>query len=209
MNNQALSPPAALAGAAVLKLKAGDTVFQAGDACDNFLFVLSGSVRVDMISLSGKAVLLYRIGPGQSCVMTTSCLMSGRDYSAEATAETDCVACALSASLFQEKLSHSAYFRELVFDVFADRLGALMDKVEEVAFGSIDRRLARRILERLDHGPELTMTHEELAVDLGSSREVISRKLSKWSDHGLIKKAHRSIEILDVSALTQLAQADD
>lgn len=201
--------PLPLADGAVLKLSAGDTVFQAGDGCDNFLFILSGSVRVDMISHSGKAVLLYRIGPGQSCVMTTSCLMSGRDYAAEATAETDCVACALSASQFQKKLGGSNEFRKLVFDVFADRLGAMMDKVEEVAFGSIDRRLARRILERRAQGPELAITHEELAVDLGSSREVISRKLSKWSDNGLVKKAHRSIELLDVPAITRLAEEND
>ena len=165
--------PESLKEGALAQLKAGDTVFQAGDSCDNFLFVLSGSVRVDMISMSGKAVLLYRIGPGQSCVMTTSCLMSGRDYAAEAAAETDCVACALSASQFQDKLSGSAEFRELVFDVFADRLGTMMDKVEEVAFGSIDRRLARRILERRTQGPELAITHEELAVDLGNARSLI------------------------------------
>lgn len=135
--------------------------------------------------------------------------MSKKDYSAEATAETDVIACMIPAKKFNELLSQSEEFRELVFDAFADRLGAMMGKVEEVAFGSIDRRLARRLIDRQKQGLGLEITHEQLAIDLGSSREVVSRKLARWDEAGLIIKSHRAIEILDTKRIQQMAEDCD
>ena len=210
MTNQPIPKiPDFLDGSTMLELPARSTVFQAGQICDKFLYLVSGSVRVDLHSFRGKSVMLYQIGPGQSCVMTTSCLMGGSDYAAEATAETDIIACALSANQFEAQLHASSAFRAFVFDVFARRLGDMMMKIEQVAFSPLDQRLAKRIEQMRGPDPLLTITHEQLAADLGSSREVVSRRLAKWEDHGLIERGHRSVRIVNAAGIARLAQLGD
>lgn len=201
--------PQCLQTAQTITLPAGTSVFRPGDPCDKFLFVQSGSVRVDLGSLSGKTVLLYRIGPNQSCVMTTSCLMAGRDYAAEATTETQTTARMLSTAQFQQELSNSPEFRTFVFDSMTQRLGEMMAKVEQVAFAPIDQRLARRLLELPEDDGVIAITHEQLAADLGSSREVISRKLARWAELALIEKGHRSIVVLAPGEIARLADLGD
>ncbi len=193
----------------ILELPAKATVFQAGQPCDKFLFVVSGLVRVDLHSLSGKSVMLYQIGPGQSCVITTSCLMAGRDYAAEAVTESETVACALSVDQFNARLNSSSEFRAFVFDVFNQRLGDMMAKIEQVAFSPLDQRLAKRIAQISGQNPLVHITHEQLAADLGSSREVVSRRLAKWEDHGLIKRGHRTVLVVDPAQIARLAQLGD
>jgi CRP/FNR family transcriptional regulator len=135
--------------------------------------------------------------------------MGGSDYAAEATAETDIIACALSANQFEAQLHASSAFRSFVFDVFARRLGDMMMKIEQVAFSPLDQRLAKRIEQMRGPDPLLTITHEQLAADLGSSREVVSRRLAKWEDHGLIERGHRSLRIVNAAGIARLAQLGD
>lgn len=201
--------PDFLDDAIVLQLPAKATVFQVGQPCDKFLFVVSGSIRVDLHSLGGRSVMLYQIGPGQSCVMTTSCLMAGRDYAAEATTETKTVACALPVDQFEARLNSSSAFRAFVFDVFTHRLGDIMAKMEQVAFSPLDQRLAKRIAQVSAQDPLVHITHEQLAADLGSSREVVSRRLAKWENHGLIERGHRSVLVVNHAEIARLAQLGD
>lgn len=199
----------ALKGLEPVTLAAGITVFRAGDPCLNFYFVQNGSIRVDLINAEGKSVLLYRIGANETCVLTTSCLLSHEQYSAEATTETDVTALVVPKAEFERRLEASPQFREIVFRSFSARLARMMAKVDEVAFSPMNERIARRLLELAEDGHTVAITHDRLASDLGSAREVISRKLVKWEERGLIERSRGTIKILSPGVLAELANLGD
>ncbi len=188
-----------------LVLPAGQAVFRAGDACENYLMVLAGSVRVQKLAESGREIVLYRVERGQTCVITTSCLLAGERYPAEAVTESEVTAVALTRPRFQEALAESATFRTMVFAALGRRLSDLMILVEELAFGSVDRRLARALLE-LAAGSRVHATHEQLAAELGTAREVISRRLKGFERSGWIELRRGDIHILDAAALSDLRE---
>lgn len=201
--------PDCLKGSTIVSLPKGMRVFQSGDVCEQFFYLLKGVVRVDLISLSGKAIMLYRVGSDQTCVLNTSCLLGGNDYCAEAHIEEDVEACIISQSEFDEKLNHSAEFRRLIFLSFSERLASMMSKIEEVAFVPIDTRLAARVLQLQNSSSTIKVTHDELATDLGTAREVISRKLAQWEKLGMIERGRGVVHILNTKQLQYLAAGDD
>ena len=201
--------PEMFANAQRVSLPAGTRVFQSGDACTQFFYLLSGSIRVDLISKTGKSIMLYRFGGDETCILTTSCLLSGDDYCAEAHVETDVEACVLPLNSFNAMLDQSDAFRSLVFTSFSQRLAAMMGKIEDVAFVPIEQRLAARVLDLADQTLWITATHEQLANDLGSAREVISRKLSLWEKQGLVERTRGAFQIVDFAGLKTLADLRD
>ncbi|WFE88549.1 Crp/Fnr family transcriptional regulator [Roseibium porphyridii] len=201
--------PKCLEGSQSVSLPKGATVFRAGDPCRNFYLIESGSVRVDLMNSEGKSILLYRIGANETCVLTTSCLLSHESYSAEAVTESDVTALVIPANEFQARIASSEQFREIVFRSFSSRLTRLMAKVDEVSFASLNSRLAKRLLELAGERDFVETTHERLAQDLGSAREVIGRKLTDWEKQGLIARHRGSIDILSRPALTVLCGQRD
>ena len=201
--------PDCLKDASTVFVPKGTRVFQTGDPCNRFFYLLTGSIRVDLIARNGRTIMLYRFGGGETCVLTTSCLLGGDAYCAEAVAEEDTRACALPADAFEAQLSRSADFRRIVFSSFSARLAAMMEKVEEVAFVPIDRRLADRALQMHRQSPDIRITHERLAADLGTAREVISRKLAEWEKQGFIERGRGMFRIRDTAPLERLASLGD
>jgi len=201
--------PECLAPFGALKLGAGTTVFQNGLECENFYFLLRGTVRVDLINSDGKSVLLYRIEPNETCILTTSCLLADEVYCAEAITETEVEVIAVPRAEFLKLLDRSADFRALVFHSFSSRLSTMMGKIDEVSFASIDQRLARRLLELGGDGAVIDVTHEQLAKDLGSAREVISRKLLDWEKQKIINRGRGSVQVTAVDAINRLANLGD
>lgn len=194
--------------AQVVTVPAGTVVFQEGDACRNYMLVLEGSVRVQKVSEGGREIVLYRVDPGQSCVLTTSCLLTQGDYSAQGIAETDVRALVLSHTAFQDLLARSAAFRQFVFSSYAVRLADLLMLIEEVAFGRIDMRLAQFLAERADKDGILKGTHQEFAVELGTAREVISRQLKDFERRGWLSLFRGRLEVKDPQALRDLCRRD-
>ena len=157
------------------RLRGGDIAYRQGQHCRAYVMCLEGQTRVFKTSESGRAILLYQVGPGETCVLTTSCLMAGSPFPAESTAETDVLHAALPASVFHRLLGVSPRFRKFVLDNYGDLLSSLIMLVDEVAFASLDLRLAKRLLAEADAKGVVAKTHQQLALDLGSVREVISR----------------------------------
>ena len=193
----------------ILSLSAGAKVFKTGDSCEQFVYLLDGSIRVDLISVSGKEIMLYRFGSGQTCVLTTACLLSGEAYSAEATVEWDSRAIVLSLSQFQIQLDQSQPFRQLVFTSFAQKLASMMAKIEEISFRSLERRLASSLMGLAEHNSKLSVTHEQLALLSGSAREVVSRKLGQWQDLGWLIRGRGCIEIVKPAEIQRLCTGGD
>ena len=189
-----------LAASQVVRMKRDDFVFRLGDMCEAFLILLDGRIRVQLISSSGREVTLYRINPGGSCILTTSCLLSDEHYPAEAIAESDISALAIPTAGFQSALESSSGFRKLVFDGFSSRLAGIIRKIEEIAFTSIDARLASVLL-RLDDEGEQKITHQDIAVELGTAREVVSRHLKRFEAAGSVQLGRGLIRITNRSQI--------
>jgi CRP/FNR family transcriptional regulator len=187
------------------RLPAGQRVFGERDACQFFPLVLSGRIRVAKGDARGRRLKLYDVGPGDSCILTSVCLLSQRAYPAEGTTETEVELLLLPGALFGALVDGFEPMRRHVFALFADRLADLMVLVESVAFQRLDQRLAARLL---GHGTLLRATHQQLADDLGSAREIVSRVLGQFVDEGLIRSGRQEIEILDPAGLRRRAATE-
>ena len=178
----------------------GACLFRPGDESRAFLVVTQGAVRVEQTNGSGRTVVLYRVKAGESCVLTTSCLLSGRPYAGYGYAEGRVTAVALSAERFSALLA-KAEFRDLVIQGFAHRVGELTDVIDELLEHRTDFRLARW-LARQDR-PEIALTQQEIAQELGTVREVVSRALKSFERQGWIALGRGSVTVRDPAALTR------
>jgi len=170
-----------------------------------YLLILSGSIKVLTRAENGREIVLYRLGDGDSCVLTTSCLFGNARYPAEGISETDVIALAIPAEKFHQAIQQSKAFREFVFGSFSSHLGSLISLVEEIAFGKLDIRLARHLLKLSTDTTTLETTHQQLATELGSAREVISRQLKDFESRGWVRLHRGSVEILDKESLEELS----
>ncbi len=182
------------AEAQAVALPAGETIFRPGDACGGLPLVLEGSVRVQMIGCAGSEIVLYRINTGEACALSIGCLMAGVSYRAEGIVETDTRAVLLPLALFDDLMGESAMFRQAIMAAYAQRLDTLMLLVEEVAFRRVDDRLAELLLRRAADAP-LAMTHQQLAVELGTAREVVSRVLKEFERQGMVGLSRGRISV--------------
>lgn len=195
-------------GAKVTAMPAGTVVFGPGRSPENLLLVLEGTVRVQQLSESGREIVLYRVGAGESCVMTTACMIAHEDYSAEGVAETDIRAVAIPRSLFDDLLARSAEFRTFVFSTYSRRMLDLFLVIDEIAFKRMDIRLAQKLLERGGADGTVRATHQQMAAELGSAREVISRLLQEFRRRGWVHLGRGTIAVADRAALEALAASD-
>jgi CRP/FNR family transcriptional regulator len=193
---------AALDKADVVSLAAGTPLFGEGSVCRQFPLVLAGSIRVAKVG-EGRELHLYRVTPGESCVLTSSCLVGGRDYPATGVVESDVRLVVLPKAVFDELVASHPPFRQYVFGLFAERLTDLMGLVEAVAFHKLDRRVAAALL---GHGRVVDMTHQQLADSVGSVREIVTRVLRSFVDQGFVKLGRGSIEVLDAAGLRSVAE---
>ena len=162
------------------------------------------------MTAGGHQIVLYRVEPGQSCVLTTSCLMAHESYAAEGVAETAVSGLGLAPASFERLLTDSAEFRRIVFTDFGQRLADLMGLLNEVAFRRIDARLAVWLLQASEReGMTIHHTHQEAAVELGTAREVVSRQLKEFERQGLLSLARGRIELRDPATLRRIAAAPD
>ncbi|WP_043767885.1 Crp/Fnr family transcriptional regulator [Algiphilus aromaticivorans] len=194
------------AGSHRLSLPAKRTIFGAGTAPDHHLLLLSGNVRVQQIAENGREIVLYRVSAGESCVMTTAFLLAGLEHHAEGIAETAVEAVAVPRTLFDDMLARSAVFRRFVFDTYSRRMTDLFLVIEEVAFRRLDIRLAQLLLRRAGDSKHVHSTHQQLATELGSTREVVSRQLQEFQRRDWLRLGRGEISLLDTAAIRALAE---
>lgn len=195
---------ARMASARQVVLKRGQAVFLPGQACGAFLVVKEGTVKVSTVTSSGRELMLYRVGPGETCVLTTACLLADSDYDAEGVSESDVTALAIPKSLFEELMAMSPAFRRFVFSSYGVRLRELIGLVQEVSQRQVDRRLARFLADRA--GGPVELTHQEIAAELGTAREVVSRLLKQFASEGLVEIERRNIVVSAPERLARIAE---
>ncbi len=199
--------PAPLAGeverqALKLDAPAGTVLFDAGMACQALPLVLAGRIKVSKRAENGREIRLYSVRPGELCIVTVSCLLGGDPYPATGVAETAISALALPRALILRLVAEHPPFREMAFNLFAERLTGLMQLVEEVAFRKLDQRLASWLLQR---GPLIPVSHQVVADELGSVREIVSRLLKQFEEEGSVRLGRERIEVLAPAILESRA----
>jgi CRP/FNR family transcriptional regulator len=192
-----------LASATLMQIPAGTIVFDEQQVCQGFPMLLSGTIRVLKASQNGRELQLYRVVPGESCILTSSCLLGKARYQARGIAEQDLEMVFLPSTLFYSLMASHDAFRLYIFNLFAERLTDLMQLVSAVAFQKLDQRLAALLIGKT---APIHITHQALADELGSVREMISRLLKNFSEQGWIKLGREQIEIIDPAALKKLSE---
>jgi len=182
-------------------IPAGRDVFLEGDRVEAIALLISGVVRVYKIGETGREITLYRFGNGSSCILTANAILSYKTFPAVATVEQEAEAVMIPADTFRDWVKHHDLWREFVFALLSQRLSTVMAVIDEVAFQRMDRRVASLLLERAKNQNPLRITHQEVAAELGSSREVISRLLEDFVSEGIIRSGRGAVEILDFELL--------
>jgi CRP/FNR family transcriptional regulator len=177
---------------AVMDVPAGTTLFREQERCGGFPLLLSGEVRVSRSASSGRELELYRVVPGEMCLVSSSCLFVDQPLSRLAL---------LAPGAFRAALAHTG-FRDFVLGLFAARLADLTGLIEAVAFQRLDSRLAAALL---GHGTQVHATHQALADDLGTVREIVTRLLHRFERDGWVELSRECITVRDSAALRALA----
>jgi CRP/FNR family transcriptional regulator len=194
-----------LSRSSIIEVPKGTTIFGPGNSPENMLFLLDGTVRVQQVSDTGHEIVLYRIHAGESCVLTTACLLAYENYSAEGITETSIQAAAIPRDVFDDLVAQSKSFRTFVFAAFSKRITDLFLMIDEVAFQRLDVRLADKLINLSDGQDTVATTHQKLSVELGTAREVVSRQLQEFQRRGWIEQARGSVGLLDRAQLERLA----
>lgn len=190
----------------LITVQPGMPLYRHGQACEYYLMILSGSVRVQKLSEKGQVITLYHLVAGRACELTTTCLLGGKNYPAEAVAETEVQAILIPKADFQQALAQNPAFRNFVFSSIDKGMNELIGLLEDVSFGRMDSRLARRLLQLSEITHPIEVTHQTLAEELGTAREVISRLLKGFERQNWVRLHRGQVEILDREALRKLAQ---
>ena len=189
-----------------LEVPAGTFVFSPGTPCAAYLLVLEGSVRVQMIADTGRQIVLYRVRRGESCVLTTAALLGEEAYAAEGVVEIPTTAVSVPRPVFDELLATSDVFRRFVFAGYGRRVAEILATMQAAVFHRVEPRLARLLLAA---PAPVTATHQEIAAELGSAREVVSRHLKGFERRGLVRLGRGLVEIVDRPGLDRLAAVVD
>lgn len=188
-----------------VKVGAGQIVAMEGDHCEALALVLSGSVRVYKMTPSGREITLYRIPAGDSCVLTASCIMSGNTaFPATAEAETDIEVITVPSIKARSWMSQNEPWCGFIFGLVSKRLASIITKLEDVAFLKMNVRLAHYLAENADSSGQLHVTHQHVADELGTSREVVTRLLKDLENDGLVETHRGSIVVLDADSIRSL-----
>ncbi len=186
------------------RIPQGKDVFAEGDPIDAIALLISGEVRVYKIGETGREITLYRFGNGESCILTANAILSRQSFPAIATVEREAEAVMVPAGAFRQWVGRYDLWRDFVFDLLSQRLSNVMALIDEVAFRRMDGRVAALLVQRGRRGNPILVTHQEIAADLGTSREVVSRILEDFLGRGWIRLTRGAVDVLDFSALESL-----
>jgi CRP/FNR family transcriptional regulator len=197
------------ATAAVVRLDAGEYFLREGDTCRHFAILVSGRIRVFKLGEGGHEITLYHVGPGEACPLNVSCILSDREVPAMAMVEEAVEAVLIPAAEFRRLVARYEPLRSFIFRMFSTRLTDVMSLVEEVAFRRMDQRLARRLEELFGQGdgsrPEIGITHAEIAGELGTAREVVSRLLKDFERRGALHLSRGRVRLQSAELLRKIA----
>lgn len=188
-----------------VRLPAGKRLFSAGDGAQSLALVVGGTVRVFKTGRNGREITLYRIGAGETCILSVNAILTQQPLPAAATVEERVEAVTIAASVLRDWVNRHELWRQFVFELISLRLQKVLNLVDDVVFSRLDARIAALLLDRGRAQNPLRITHQEIAAELGTSREVISRILEDLAGAGMVRSTRGRIEILHTGPLEELA----
>ncbi len=189
----------------LISLEKDDVAFSSGASCHHYLLLTEGQIRVQLLTHSGRQVVLYHVNPGDDCVLTTSCLFAGDCYPAEGIVIKNATAIAIPAHQFHSVIEDSMIFRQFVFSTFSKRLTEVIMRMELSYSSSVEKLLVQKLLMLGSHKAMIKITHQNLACEIGTVREVVSRRLKKIEKKGWIKMGRGNIELINYPKLLQFS----
>ncbi len=174
----------------------GDAILSENEQCAQVLFLIRGEIEVYKMSANGKVFSLYTIREGESCVLNLSCVLSSNNYLAYARAITDLECILLPTPEFLRLFQAEQGLRSYVFDLISNRLIQVTAKVEGIVLESLETRLRDWLISQ--DSDIIYTTHDEIAIQLGSAREVISRQLKKWEKESKVQLFRGKIKVLNL-----------
>lgn len=185
---------------------AGQFICWEGDECGHLAIVLSGVVRVYKIGESGREITLYRIEKNDSCILTASCILSQIKFPALAVVEQEARAALIPAYILRKWIEHFDVWREYVFGLMSKRLADVIATIEEITFRRVDVRIAELLLKLTEQQNYIAITHQDIASELGTAREVVSRILKDFEREGIISLSRGAITLQNKQALLKKIQ---
>jgi len=180
----------------VFHREANITMAREGDRLPSYQMVLEGTVRFQKRSPNGRQMTIFRVRGGESCALATACLLSDQPIPAEAVSESELYGCSIPKPVFLAGLEGSQKFRDFVFNGYSEQLGGVLNLATEIAFDSISVRLIKYLLSNSDRRGIVRRGHQEIAEDLGTVREVVSREIKGLKEKSWISVGRGRIKLL-------------
>ncbi len=185
----------------------GAAVLHSGD-CLGLVQVVRGCLRAYLLSEEGREVTIFRVEPGEACVLSAACVMSQITFETNLVAEEETELLILSSGAFGRLTEENLHVRCFLYEMAAERFSEVLWVMQQILFMGFDRRLALYLAGacRRAGGGELKLTHEQIARDLGSAREVVTRMLRRFAREGLVEVRRGSLLVKDPGALERLGE---
>lgn len=189
----------------VRSFEGGTIILQEGNACENMVFILKGSIRVYKLSPEGREITLYHIGKGETCIILNSCIIENSNYPAIAEVEEDAQLAIISSIYFNELIFSAPSYQKYIFHIVSKRLTEVLTIVDEVVFKHMDTRIAAFLYEKtLKDGNKLEITHEKISLEIGSAREVVSRILKDFEKQNILTLSRGIINITNMKKIIEI-----
>ncbi len=192
--------------AVIRKYEKGSMLYGSGQACLGMVYIIDGQIRTYILSEEGREVTLFKMESGDVCVLSASCIISQIDFDTFMTAESDCRLLIINTEIFGKLAEQNIYVRCFQYETATDRFSSVMWSMQQILFSGFDRRLATFLLSEYERtgSREIKMTHEQIAQQVSSAREVVARMLKRFASDGLVKLKRGSVYLDDIKGLRRL-----
>jgi len=182
----------------LVSAREGEIIIDAGKTVRTIPLLLKGTLKISRLDKEGNELLLYYVNAGESCAMTFTCCMQHFPSEIRATADTDLEYWAVPISLMDEWMTKFPSWKSFVMQTIRSRFNELMNAIDQLAFQKLDERLVHFLKEksRVSGSSLINQSHEEIAMEMASSREVISRLLKKLEKDGRVLLYRNQIKIM-------------
>ena len=191
-----------------IKYEKGTCLSGSDDSCAGVFLIRSGTLRVYMLSEDGKDLTLFRLNPGEICILSASCVLKLIRFEVLIEAETECRILVVNAGFFSDLAARNIWVENFSYKVAAERFSDVMEAIQRIFFLSVDKRLANFLLEEIERNNTnvVPVTHEQIARYIGSAREVVSRTLKSFYVLGAVELSRGGIKIVDKKLLQSMSK---
>lgn len=190
-----------------IRYEKGTCLSGSDDSCAGVFLIRSGTLRVYMLSEDGKDLTLFRLNPGERCILSASCVLKLIRFEVLIEAETECRILVVNANFFSDLAARNIWVENFSYKVAAERFSDVMEAIQRIFFLSVDKRLANFLLEEMERKgcDVVAVTHEQIARYIGSAREVVSRTLKSFYVMGAVEISRKGIKIVDKKLLRSMS----